>query len=142
MSSPKTIDQYILVIAPALAADADKDVFVEMAVERTNKCFYGIKYNQAVALLAAHIAFLLNPTAGSMGAGSGSSEAGATGTITSKREGDLAVEYGSGAVTVGNGDVTDAELAQTRYGLMLLALRKGCKPFMGVLNGSKGCGKC
>lgn|SRR5574344_256462 len=142
MSSPKTIDQYILTIAPALAADADKDVFVEMAVERTNKCFYGIKYNQAVALLAAHIAFLLNPTAGSMGAGSGSSEAGATGTITSKREGDLAVSYGSGAVSVGNGDVTDAELAQTRYGLMLLALRKGCKPFMGVLNGGRGCGKC
>ena len=140
MSSPKTIDQYILAIAPALAADANKDVFVEMAVERTNKCFYGIKYNQAVALLAAHIAFLLNPTAGSMGAGSGSSEAGATGTITSKREGDLAVSYGSGAVSVGNGDVTDAELAQTRFGLMLLALRKGCKPFMGVLGG-RGCGK-
>lgn len=142
MNSPLTIDQYLTAIAPALSADANKSVYIEMATERTNKCFYGIKTNQAIALLAAHIAFLLNAANGSMGAGSGSGEAGSTGTITSKREGDLAVGYGSGAVTVGNGDVTDAELAQTRYGLMLLALRKGCKPFMGVLNGSKVCGKC
>lgn len=142
MSSPLSIDQYLSAVAPAIATDENRDVYIEMATERTNKCFYGKKYNQAVALLAAHIAFLFTSASGSMGAGSGSEEAGSTGTITSKREGDLSVSYGSGAVTVGNGDVTDAELSQTRYGLMLLALRKGCKPFMGVLNGGMGCGKC
>ena len=135
MSAPLTIDQYLAAIAPALATDANKAVYIEMATERTNKCFYGEKYNQAVALLAAHIAFLLNAQAGAMGAGSGSADAGSVGTITSKREGDLSVSYGAGAVSV-------SELAQTRFGLMLLALRKGCRPFMGVINGGRGCGRC
>lgn len=140
---PKTIDQYLTAIAPAIAADASKDIYIEMATERTNRAFYGVKYNQAVALLAAHIAFLLTAAPGSMGAGSGSAEAGSVGTITSKREGDLSVSYGASAISSSAGSVTDAELAQTRYGLMLLALRKGCKPFMGVLGrGGRGCGGC
>ena len=142
MSAPLTIDQYLAAIAPALATDANKAVYIEMAAERTNKCFYGGKYNQAVALLAAHIAFLLNAQAGAMGAGSGSADAGSVGTITSKREGDLSVSYGAGAVSVSDAGVSDAELAQTRFGLMLLALRKGCRPFMGVINGGRGCGRC
>ena len=142
MSTPLSIDQYLSAVAPAFAMDENKSVYIEMATERTNKGFYGEKYNQAVALLAAHIAFLLTAASGSMGAGSGNWEAGSTGTITSKREGDLSVTYGAGAVSASAADVTDAELSQTRYGLMLLALRKGCKPFMGVLNGGKGCGRC
>ena len=142
MSTPLSIDQYLSAVAPALATDENRAVYIEMATERTNKCFYGEKYNQAVALLAAHISFLLTAANGSMGAGSGSGEAGSTGTITSKREGDLSVTYGAGAVSASAADVTDAELSQTRYGLMLLALRKGCKPFMGVLNGGRGCGRC
>jgi hypothetical protein len=142
MSTPLSIDQYLSAVAPALVTDENKAVYIEMATERTNKCFYGEKYNQAVALLAAHIAFLLTAASSSMGAGSGSEEAGSTGTITSKREGDLSVTYGAGAVSASAADVTDAELSQTRYGLMLLALRKGCKPFMGVLNGGRGCGRC
>lgn len=142
MSTPLSIDQYLSAVAPGIVTDENKAVYIEMATERTNKCFYGEKYNQAVALLAAHIAFLLTAASGSMGAGSGSGEAGSTGTITSKREGDLSVTYGAGAVSASAADVTDAELSQTRYGLMLLALRKGCKPFMGVLNGGRGCGRC
>ena len=142
MSTPLTIDQYLAAIAPSIATDASKDVYIEMATERTNRCFYGDKYNQAVALRAAHIAFLLTANAGSMGAGSGSAEGGSVGTITSKREGDLAVSYGTSAIGSSAGSVTDAELAQTRFGLMLLALRKGCRPFMGVLNGGRGRGGC
>lgn len=133
--SSLTIEQYLKAVAPAFAADESASVYIEMAVERTNREFYGEKYNQAVALLAAHIAFLLTGTAGSMGAGSGSSEGGSTGTMTSKREGDLSVTYGTSGVAASAGSVTDAELSQTRWGLMLLALRKGCKPFMGVLGG-------
>ncbi len=64
MSSPLSIDQYLSAVAPALAADVNKNVYIEMATERTNKCFYGKKYNQAVALLAAHIAFLLTSASG------------------------------------------------------------------------------
>lgn len=134
MSATLTIDQYITAIAPALATDASKDVFVEMAKERVDKAFYGLKYNQAVALMTAHIAFLLG--AGTLGAGSGSAESGSTGSVTSKREGDLSVSYGSGAVST-SGNVGDADLAQTRFGLMLIALRKGCKPFFGVCRGGR-----
>jgi hypothetical protein len=71
-----------------------------------------------------------------MGAGSGSSEGGSTGSISSKREGDLAVSYGSGAVTSVAG-LGDTDLSQSRWGLMLIALRKGCRPFMGVIAGGR-----
>lgn len=134
MSEALTIDQYIAALAPGLAADPGCSVFVEMATERTQKDFYGHKYNQAVALLAAHIWYLLG--AGSANnPGSGNASGGSTGAIVSKREGDLSVGYGSGAVAATAVKVGDTDLAQTRWGLMLLALRKGCKPFMGVCSG-------
>lgn len=140
MNSPLTIDQYLAAIAPALAADENKSVYIEMATERTNFQFYGEKSNQAVALMAAHLAFLFTSAAGSLGAGSGSAEGGTTGTITSKREGDLAVTYGSGAASSAIKNASDADLAQTRFGLQLLALRKGCKSFTGVVGGCRrGC---
>lgn len=134
MAEPLTIQQYIQAVAPALMQDPSLAVYIEMAEERTQRQFYGPKYNQAVALMAAHIAFRLG--AGTMGAGSGSSEGGSTGSISSKREGDLAVSYGSGAVTSVAG-LGDTDLSQSRWGLMLIALRKGCRPFMGVVAGGR-----
>lgn len=134
MAEPLTIQQYIQAVAPALMQDPSLAVYIEMAEERTQRQFYGPKYNQAVALMAAHIAFRLG--AGTMGAGSGSSEGGSTGSISSKREGDLAVSYGSGAVTSVAG-LGDTDLSQSRWGLMLIALRKGCRPFMGVIAGGR-----
>ena len=131
--TPLTVEQYIQAVAPALMQDPSLDVYVEMAKERTDRGFYGVKYNHAVALMAAHIAFLLG--AGTLGAGSGNAEGGSTGSITSKREGDLSVSYGAGAVSASAGNLGDAELSQTRWGLMLISLRKGCKPFFGVCGG-------
>lgn len=137
MNSPLTIEQYLQAIAPNLLADASASIYITMAKERTNAKFYGHKYNQAVALLAAHIAFLFTPQAGAMGPGSGNAEAGTTGTIVSKKEGDLSISYGSSGTSgiSASTNASDAELAQTRFGLQLLALRKGCKPFMGVVRG-------
>lgn len=129
-----SIQQYIQAVAPALMQDPSLDVYIQMAEERTSRQFYGPKYNHAVALMAAHIAFRLG--AGTMGAGSGSAEGGSTGSISSKREGDLAVSYGSGAVTATAG-LGDTDLSQSRWGLMLLALRKGCRPFFGVPGGCR-----
>jgi hypothetical protein len=134
MAQPLTIQQYIQAVAPALMQDPSLAVYIEMAEERTQRQFYGPKYNQAVALMAAHIGFMLG--AGTMGAGSGSQEGGSTGSITSKREGDLAISFGSGATT-STAAIGDTDLAQSRWGLMLLALRKGCRPFMGVIRGGK-----
>lgn len=140
MSATRTIDEYIAALAPGLAQDESCSVFVDMAKERTQKDFYGLKYNQAVALLAAHIWFLLGSSSASL-PGGGNGSGGSTGTINSKREGDLAVGFGSGAVSGSSVGVGDSDLAQTRWGLMLLALRKGCKPFMGVCSGGRhgGC---
>ena len=133
--TPLTVEQYIQAVAPALLQDPSLDVYVEMAKERTDRAFYGVKYNHAVALMAAHIAFLLG--SGTLGAGSGNAEGGSTGSVTSKREGDLSVSFGTGAASAVVG-IGDADLAQTRWGLMLISLRKGCKPFFGVC-GSRGC---
>ena len=136
-----SVTEYLQAVAPTVAADPSVSVYIEMAKERTNSEFYGRKTNQAIAFLAAHIAFLFTATPNSHAAGSGSLEGGSTGSITSKREGDLSISYGSGAVSSAAIGVSDADLAQTRFGLMLLALRKGCKPFMGVLGGG-GRGRC
>lgn len=137
MPEARTIEQYLAALAPAMAADPDSSaVFIDMAKERTDREFYGHKYNQAVALLAAHIWYLLGP--GSATApGSGNASGGSTGAINSKREGDLAVGYGSGAVSFQGPSLGDADLSQTRWGLMLIALRKGCRPFMGVIGGRR-----
>lgn len=136
-----SVTEYLQAVAPTVATDPSVSVYIQMAEERTNSAFYGHKTNQAIALLAAHIAFLFTAVPNSHGAGSGSSEGGSTGSITSKREGDLSVSYGSGAVSSAAVGVSDVDLAQTRFGLMLLALRKGCKPFTGVLGGG-GRGRC
>ena len=66
-ANPLSIEQYIQAVAPALLQDPSLDVFIEMAKERTDREFYGVKYNHAVALMAAHIAFLLG--AGTLGEG-------------------------------------------------------------------------
>lgn len=124
-----SVEQYLRAFAPQCVADGGYEVFINMAEQRTNRPFYGLKANQAVALLAAHIWFLVG--SGNGGAGSGSAEGGVTGSIASKREGDLAIGYGSGAAS-GATSPDEAELALTRWGLMLLNLRKGCKPFVGV----------
>lgn len=134
-ANPLSIEQYIQAVAPALLQDPSLDVFIEMAKERTDRAFYGVKYNHAVALMAAHIAFLLG--AGTLGAGSGNAEGGSTGSLSSKREGDLSVNYSSPAATLAMKGVVESELSQTRWGLMLISLRKGCKPFFGVC-GSRG----
>ena len=131
--TPLTVEQYIQAVAPALMQDPSLDVFIEMAKERTDRAFYGVKYNHAVALMAAHIAFLLG--AGTLGAGSGNAEGGSTGSLSSKREGELSVSYSSPAATLAMKGVVESELSQTRWGLMLISLRKGCKPFFGVCGG-------
>lgn len=130
-----TATEYIAAIAPALSSDPGLPVFLEMARERTSIKFYGPKYEQAVALLAAHTWFLV----GSSSPSGGAAEAGSTGAVSSKREGDLQVSYTTPAATLAMKGGVDAELSQTRYGLQLLALRKGCGPFIGVA-GEPGCG--
>ena len=132
-----SVEDHLRAIAPQCLTDGSYQVFIEMAEERTNRCFYGAKANQAVALMAAHIWYMLG--SGNGGAGSGNLEGGSTGSLSSKREGDLSVSYSSPSATLAMKTTTDAELAQTRWGLMLLNLRKGCGPVMGVCGGADLC---
>lgn len=113
-------------IAPKYASDPRKDMSISLATDRTNTCFYGNNANQAIALRAAHILSLVDR------AENGNSEGG---NISSKREGDLAISFGS----VSSSD-NDGDLGMTSYGRQLQGLTKGSSPFIGVTGGNdNGC---
>lgn len=98
-------------LAPQFPDNALRDVCIELATERTSTTAYGTKRNQAIALLASHIIDLTSPTGIYAGGGAGA--------IASKREGDLAVAFDTSANS-------NEDLSQTKYGKLLLGLRKGC----------------
>jgi hypothetical protein len=116
-----TVEEILGAIAPQFASSPALPVFKELAELRTSAEFFESKYNLAVALRIAHNMTLASPTSGR-----GLGEAG---PVTSKSEGDLSLSFG------GSGSKTqdaDADLAQTHFGLQLISLRRGCKPFFGV----------
>lgn len=134
-----SIESYIGALAPKLTISPSKEVYIDMAEQATNPGFWGVKYNQAVALLAAHIWYLSCPEDEASSEGSGGANIGVTGSITSKREGDLAVSYG-GVSASADTSAADSDLMQSRYGVMLIRLRKGCRPFIGIAPGGLHCG--
>ena len=110
----------IQAICPGLYADTvNRDIFIEMATERTNSCFYKSKYNQAIALRASHTWAL---------AQRGST--GDSGQISSKKEGDLQVSF---STTTMNSD--DSDLSLTHYGIQLQGLMNAGSPAISVING-------
>lgn len=117
-----TVEQIMDAIAPAFSGDASRPVFIELATARVAPGFYRAKTNHAIALMAAHMMALDSTTAAEGGRGD---EAGA---ITSKSEGDLSVSFGAASSSVADA----ADLGQTKYGVQLIGLRKGCGPFLGV----------
>ena len=117
-----TVEQIMDAIAPAFSGDASRPVFIELATARVAPGFYKAKTNYAIALMASHLMALDSATAAASGRGD---EAGA---ITSKSEGDLSVSFGSTSANTSDA----ADLGQTKYGVQLIGLRKGCGPFIGV----------
>lgn len=111
--------QVLAAIAPTYAANPSVGVFLEMAEQRISTCTFGNKRPQAVAFMTAHLMAMTTDPVRAGGAG---------GTITSKREGDLAVSYGAANSKYND----DAELSQTSYGQMLLGLIRGSVAFVGV----------
>lgn len=116
-----TILQHLQVLNPAYSTDPDVNLVIEAAQERVNVKWYGLKSNQAVALMTAHM-MATRPT--------GLRQYGEGGAITSKSEGDLSIGFATPTVSSG-----DADLSQSVYGLRLISLRRGCGPFMGVAAG-------
>ena len=118
-------------IAPEFAAvtDAEVDSWVEIAEAQHTTTVFGNLATQAMARYAAHL--MTRAGLGSAAAGSGG--ASTVGTVSSVREGDLAVTYDGGAIAAAAGrlSVGDADLATTRHGLAYLAIRNS-RPTIGI----------
>ena len=101
------------IIASQFADNANKASYIAWSRAQTSKETYGVAYERAIALRAAHMMTLDNDLARVAG-GSG-------GNISSKKEGDLSISF-DGSVTAGD---RNADLKQTHYGVQLLGLRRG-----------------
>ena len=116
------------VIALKVFNDTNRNIYIQMAEERTDVCYFGTKYAQAVAYRAAHIGTLTNRSAND------------SGPITSRGAGPLRISFGGGGNLLNTND-----LSLTTYGKTLLGLIKSCRTAASVtgtsarvLNG--GCG--
>ena len=98
-----TPTQIITAICPALAADANVSIYLQMAEEETSGSFFGNSRSRAVALKAAHMYVLSRR---SLGEG---------GSVASKSEGRLSISFS-------NSGSDSEDLGQTGYGKQLLGL--------------------
>lgn len=103
-----SVDEILAVICPKILTVAGYNVYVDMATNRTASNYFGDRYNEAIALRAAHM-YVLNTVRG-----------GQAGVETYKMEGRLAISYG------GTGVIRD-ELELTNYGMQLKALIRSCQ---------------
>jgi hypothetical protein len=107
-SDPRRI---IGAICPDLAASPSLDIFLDMAVELTNRGFFGKLASYAIAYRACHL-FMV-----SGGGGSGNPAFG-MGQVASMSEGGLSVSFATGA------SASDSGLETTKYGKLLIDLIK------------------
>lgn len=125
-----TASQRLDVLAPQFAGHSAKDSFLAMAdelVAPASSCgLPSERRSQAVALQAAHLMTLAYDPSYAGGASGGA--------VTSKREGDLSLSYGSAAGAAAD----DADLSQTTYGRQLLELVRRSFTFIGVTGGDDG----
>lgn len=111
------IKVYFDAVAPAFANDARYQVFIEIAEDRCDRGYFGASWTKAMAYLTAHLM--------EMSSRNGSE----SGTVTSRREGDISVTFAAG-------EQNDSDLYMTTFGKMYLALLNGRSPGV-VLSG--GC---
>lgn len=106
-----TASEILSAIAPQFDDASGRQTFLDLSESRTSSTFFGANRPEAVAYRAAHMADL---------AASAAVSSGASGPITSKKEGDLAVSFGFGTSSGSKGD--SAYLSQTSYKKILLNL--------------------
>lgn len=123
-----TIEQIIATFPTDISDNPDIDVYVELAKTQTSSCFYGSRYNQAVALRAAHNLVLSNPETYVQYIGGG---------ILSKKQGGVSVQYGG---TAALNLIDNSGLTQTVYGKQLLALQRMSAPTIGAMGAGTICG--
>ena len=116
---------------PELYGSPSLQVYLGMAVETTDRRFYGSLYEQAVAYRAAHLFTVMNGTSAN-GTVNAVKELGGGAPVASVSEGKLAVSFSQG------GAGSDAAgLTSTKYGRALLGLKRS-RPRMGVNSGLGG----
>jgi len=112
--------QIITNICPELASSPSLDDFLAMAVELTDRGFFGKLAPYAIAYRASHL-FTIT------GGGASSNAALGLGQVASMSEGELSVTFAKTENSTGDSGSLDT----TKYGKLLLALIKS-RPTMGV----------
>ncbi len=108
---------------PAMAALPNISNWIAYAEGKTNRPYFNQNGDEAVALLAMHM-YVISPASGNRPM----SEAG---TITSKKEGELSINFGQ----VSNRSYTNDSLDQSAFGKQLKALIRAQTPAIGVIGG-------
>jgi hypothetical protein len=116
----------IMAICPELSGNPALPVFLEMAVEVTDRGFFGKMYAYAVAYRTCHLFKVMGIAASD--SGGGSNPVAGLGQIASMSEGGMSVTF---ATSAGSGEISDGALDTTKYGKALYALIKS-RPTMGV----------
>jgi hypothetical protein len=112
---PTLANYRILIPAHASVSNGTVNAWLGIAIRRHSALAWGAVYGEAMLFYAAHFVDRL-PSSG--GAGSG----GATGPLTSQRDGDLSRSYAAPASS-GSSSSSDDALATTEYGRAYLDLR-------------------
>jgi len=116
----RTIAELIATICPTLSTSGASDIYIDIAAEDTDATFFGVYYNYAIALRAAHI-YTLDVTRAN----------GDAGLITAKQEGKLQVSFLHNMNRQSRSD-----LLMTQYGQRLHALIRRLGPIASVSNSS------
>jgi hypothetical protein len=117
-------------ICPELSGSPSLQVYLGMAVEGTDRRFFGSMYEQAVACLAAHYYEVFSGSSGSLAIDK-LKELGGGARIASATEGKLSVSFAQQGAAAGS---SASNLGDTKYGRMLLSLKRS-RPRMGVAGG-------
>lgn len=116
-----TVNQIIDIVAPQYSSDSDLTNTITLATQRTSESAFGVNYEYAIALRTAHILTLRDMNKNGVLSGLG----GVTGNVTSKREGNTSITFGSISGIQAINTTKSVDLTLTRYGLDLLGLING-----------------
>ena len=116
--TPEERTELVSYLTEDVAESPRLEALIRGAELRVGRCYFGKAYVYALSLMVMHKAALL-----------GMAAEGVAGPVTSKREGDLSIGYGSGGSS-GNND-----LANTVFGQEYLELLEQYSPRPGVTGG-------
>lgn len=116
-----SIQQIIDIIAPQYSSDSALTNTIVIATQRTSEDAFDVNYNYAIALRTAHMLTLRDLNSGGVNSGTG----GTVGNITSKKEGNTSINFGTLAGISGTTGNKGGDLQLTRYGIELLGLIAG-----------------